>query len=88
MSKKLFLSSVALVAFFMSSKTEAGMVPFVEKIYNIKVTLRESKYLTYTVSGNLNLQNTPEETLDVFMSILVPAYKGKSSKFYQLTVNK
>ncbi len=69
-------------------ETMASVLRKLEKIYNIKVTLRESKYLTYTVSGNLNLQNTPEETLDVLMSILVPAYKGKSSKFYQLTVNK
>jgi ferric-dicitrate binding protein FerR (iron transport regulator) len=59
-----------------------------EKIYNINVNLKNPKYLTYQVTGNLNLKNTPEETLDVLMSILVPDNHLNRSNMYQLTVNK
>ena len=59
-----------------------------EKIYNINVNLKNTKYLTYQVTGNLNLKNTPEETLDVLMSILVPDNHLNRSNMYQLTVNK
>lgn len=56
-----------------------------EKVYNIKITLLKKEYINYQVSGNLNLKNSSEETLNNLMSILVPNYDPKDQKFYKIT---
>ncbi|WP_106831236.1 FecR family protein [Parabacteroides pacaensis] len=55
-----------------------------EKSYNIRILLTQSKYLGYTITGSLNLKDTPEETLNVLMKILIPNYKSQKQTLYQI----
>ncbi|WP_449038326.1 FecR domain-containing protein [Parabacteroides goldsteinii] len=55
-----------------------------EKSYNIKIEILDSKYLKYQISGNLDLKSTPEETMNVLMRILIPGYNSQKQKLYQI----
>jgi len=59
-----------------------------ENVYDIKITVHNSKYLNYVISGNLNLKNSPEETLDIVMSLVIPDYKPYRKKYYSISVNQ
>lgn len=59
-----------------------------EKSYNIKIEILDSKYLDYEISGSLDLKNTPEETMDVLMKILIPNYKSQKQKLYLIKSEK
>ena len=59
-----------------------------ENVYDIKITVKNTKYLNYVISGNLNLKNSPEETLDVVMSLVIPDYKPNKHKLYSISVNR
>lgn len=50
-----------------------------EKVYNIKITLLDPKYSNSNVSGELNMKDTPDETLRLLMySILSKEDKRKN----------
>lgn len=53
-----------------------------EKSYNIEIELLRPKYLEYQISGNLDLRNTAEETMDVLMKILIPNYDRQEQKLF------
>lgn len=55
-----------------------------EKAYNIQITLLDSTYLNYQITGSLDLKNTPEETLEVVMKILIPNYDSRKQHLYQI----
>ncbi len=59
-----------------------------ENVYDIKITVKNTKYSNYVISGNLNLKNSPEETLDVVMSLVIPDYKPNKHKLYSISVNR
>lgn len=55
-----------------------------EKHYNIDITLLKKEYSDYRISGNLNLKNSANETLDKVMRILVTDYNPETQTFYQI----
>ena len=56
-----------------------------EKVYNIKITLLNSEYADWRVSGMLDLQNTGEETVGMLMRILIPG--GTDKKLFVIEFN-
>jgi len=59
-----------------------------EKSYNIKIEFFNPKYLEYLISGNLDLKNTAEETMDVLMRILIPNYNPQKQKLFLIKDKK
>lgn len=53
-----------------------------EKSYNIEIKFLDPKYLEYQISGNLDLKNTPEETMNILVRILIPGYNPQKQKLY------
>ncbi len=53
-----------------------------EKSYNIEIELLRPKYADYQISGNLDLRNTAEETMDVLMKILIPNYDSREQELF------
>lgn len=53
-----------------------------EKSYNIEIELLSPKYSEYQISGNLDLRNTAEETMDVLMKILIPNYDPEVQELF------
>lgn len=53
-----------------------------EKSYNIEIELLRPKYADYQISGNLDLRNTAEETMDVLMKILIPNYDSRERELF------
>lgn len=56
----------------------------IEKSYNITIQLSDKSYLNFSISGNLNLRSTAEETMEILMSILLPDNKSQNQKLYQI----
>lgn len=67
-----------------TGETLSNVINKLEKAYNVKIIISEPKYLDYKITGSLNLRDTPESTLDVLMKILIPNYKSKTQKLYQI----
>lgn len=66
----------------------SNVIRKIEKSYNIKIEILDSKYLDYKISGNLDLKSTPEETMNVLMRILIPNYKSQKQKLYLIKSEK
>lgn len=66
----------------------SNVIRKLEKSYNIKIQILDSKYLDYKISGNLDLKSTPEETMNVLMRILIPNYKSQKQKLYLIKSEK
>lgn len=66
----------------------SNVIHKLEKSYNIKIQILDSKYLDYKISGNLDLKSTPEETMNVLMRILIPNYKSQKQKLYLIKSEK
>lgn len=66
----------------------AGVLRKIEKSYNITIQLSDTTYLNYTISGNLNLRSTAEETMEILMSILLPDNISQNQKLYQIQKKK
>lgn len=65
-----------------SRESLSSVIRKLEKSYNIEIKILDPKYLTYQISGSLDLKNKAEETLDVLMNILIPNYKSQKQKLY------
>lgn len=66
----------------------SNVIRKLEKSYNIKIQILDSKYLDYKISGNLDLKSTLEETMNVLMRILIPNYKSQKQKLYLIKSEK
>jgi ferric-dicitrate binding protein FerR (iron transport regulator) len=59
----------------------------VEKIYNIKITLTDNKYLNFKVSGHLNLNDSAEKTVWNLISTVHTKKDTEEQAFYHITYN-
>ena len=86
---KVFLNVITIMQDCSHNKEKMEFViKKLENVYDIKITVKNTKYLNYVISGNLNLKNSPEETLDVVMSLVIPDYKPNKHKLYSISVNR
>lgn len=69
-------------------ETLANVIRKLEKSYDIKIEILNPKYLEYQISGNLDLKNTAEETMDILMRILIPNYNSQKQKLYLIKSKK
>lgn len=53
-----------------------------EKAYNIEIEIKDKKYLIYQITGSLNLKNTPEETMNNLIRILIPDTENHNKQLY------
>lgn len=59
-----------------------------EKVYNVKISISEPSLFSHTLSGDLNLKDSAEETMTVIMQMLIPDYSRQGPAQYDLQENK
>lgn len=62
----------------------SAVIHKLEKSYNIEIKMLDTRYLTYEISGSLDLRIKAEETLDVLMTILIPNNRSQKQKLYRI----
>lgn len=62
----------------------SAVIHKLEKSYNIEIEMLDTRYLTYEISGSLDLRIKAEETLDVLMTILIPNNRSQKQKLYRI----
>lgn len=56
-----------------------------EKVYNIKIELKNKSYASRLISGELNLRDSAEETMTVLMSIMLPADENTGESLFEIS---
>ncbi len=62
----------------------SNVIRKLEKVYNIEIVLNDKSLLSHHISGDLNLKDSPRETIDVVMQLIIPEYFKRDIDLYQL----